>query len=474
MQKLALFTADAEVTPKNLEEAMAQAIGIEIATIPVYLYTYYSITRAPGQGSSPPPSQDMISGQLVQELTAKGMPLDAANYLALDLSAQIMVFANKAGAVIMSVAIEEMLHMALASNVCQALVGTPQLIGKSPGPPWPVQLPGHEPEFNIDLAPFSLDQLMTFLKIESPDPLPKQLPEAAPLPYTTIGKFYDMIIECIETNDLKYQSERPQLVPGKQFYAQNNIDTVYYNKEHKPVYANADDSGDLIYVEDSKSAVAALQLIKEQGEGNMGAGLNSNGTVKCAEPTDPDFDDPAKKELCHFDKFAELYCDYEALTQQFNSHGLGGISDYFVLKVPTNPTVGDYAAPADPTNPHYAEREALYAVATLINAVYTYIFVMTEACYKQEQNTQWETFMFGIHKSMVFILNSLCGDIQGLTYEKDGQTYVGSATFENYPFGLLTSPKSQLVALYESAKALYPQISYLQQRFYDLPDVPLN
>jgi hypothetical protein len=460
MQKLALFAADAEVTPQNLGDAMAQAIGIEIATIPVYLYTYYSINRTPS--SSSPPSQDVISGQLVQELTARGTPLKKANAIALDLSAQIMVFCNKAGAVIMSVVIEEMLHMALASNVCQALVGTPQLIGKSPGPPWPVVLPGHEPEFDINLAPFSLDQLMTFLKIESPDPLPTKMLEAAPIPYKTIGRFYDMIIECIETNDLEYQPERPQLVPGKRFYAQNNIDTVYYNKEHKPVYANADDSGDLIYVSDRASAVAALQLIKEQGEGHMGTGLNKDGSVNCSKPTDPDFDDTTKKELCHFDKFAEIYCDYEALSREFSAYGLGDISDYFVLNVPTNPTLADYTDPA------------LNAVATLINAVYSYIFVMTEACYKQEGNTQYETFMFGIHKSMVFILNSLCGNIQGLTYEKDGKTYVGSATFENYPFGLLTSPKSQLIELYENAKALYPSIAYMGQRFYDLPDVPLN
>jgi hypothetical protein len=456
--------ADAEVTPENLGLALDQAIGIEIATIPVYLYTYYSINRVP--------SQDAISGQLVQELTAAGMPLAKANAVALDLSAQIMVFANKAGAAIMSVVIEEMLHMALSSNVHQALVGVPQLVGKSPGPPWPVVLPGHEPEFPIDLAPFSLNQLMTFLKIESPKPLPSLLAEGA-LPYKTIGEFYDMIIKCIKTNDLTY-NPASQLEPGKHYYANNNIDTVYYSKEHKPQYTNADDSGDLIHVTDRKSAVAALTLIKEQGEGNMGKGFLPDGSVNCSDPTSPDFDDPGHKELCHFEKFAEIYCDYEKLELQFGAYGLGGISDYFVLNFPTNPTNADYSAPSDPTNAHYASREALSAVATLINATYTYIFVMTENCYKQSGNTQYETFMFGIHKTMIFILNSLCGDIQGLMFEKGGKTYIGAPTFENYPFGLMSSPKSQLIALYNTAVALYPTISYLQQRYTDLPDVPLN
>jgi len=456
--------ADAEVTPENLGEALDQAIGIEIATIPVYLYTYYSINRVP--------NQDAISGDLVQKLTAGGIPLDKANAIALDLSAQLMVFANKAGAAIMSVVIEEMLHMALSSNTHQALVGVPQLVGKSPGPPWPVVLPGHEPEFPINLAPFSLDQLMTFLKIESPTPLPSQLAEGA-LPYKTIGQFYDMIIECIKTNDLTY-NRGSQLEPGKHYYAQNNIDTLYYNKQHKAQYTNADDSGDLIHVVDRDSAVAALTLIKEQGEGNMGAGLGPDGSVICNDPNTPDFDDPGHKELCHFEKFAEIYCDYEALEQQFAAYNLGGIASYFVLNVPTNPTVADYAAPADPINAHYANREALSAVATLINATYTYLFVMTENCYKQSGNTQYETFMFGIHKTMIFILSSLCGDIQGLTFEKDGKSYIGSAPFENYSFGLMSSPKSQLNALFNTAVALYPTISYLQQRYQDLPDVPLN
>src|ERR1700756_5541556 len=107
------FRAEAEETPENLGDAIQQAIEIEIATIPVYLYTYYSINRVP--------DQDAISGQLVQALTQKGQPLDKATATALELSAEIMVYANKAGALIMSVAIEEMLHMALSSNLKQAL-----------------------------------------------------------------------------------------------------------------------------------------------------------------------------------------------------------------------------------------------------------------------------------------------------------------------------------------------------------------
>ena len=456
MQTVPFFTAEAEVTPENLGAAIQQAIEIEIATIPVYLYTYYSLNRVPNQNA--------ISGALVQELTSKGMPLADANQVALDLSAQIMVYANKAGATIMSVVMEEMLHMALSSNLKQALIGEPPtLTGRSPGS-YPTELPGHEPEFPINLAPFSLDQLMTFLKIESPKPLPEKMLELAVIPYKTIGQFYDMIKSCIDANDLKYNSELPQLVPGRHYYTTNNIDTVYYDKEHKPQYMDADDSGDLIYVTDRASACQAIDQIVEQGEGNPDATpLNPDGSVNCEPPTDKDYDDKRDKELSHFEKFAQIYCEYNVLSAQFKSYGLeNDISNYFVLNVPTNPTSARYP------------NETIQAVSQLISGVYSYLFVMTEGCYKAEGDTQYEIFMFGIHKSMIFILNSLCGDINNLTYNLNGQKFIAAPTFENYPFGLMSSPKTQLLQLYNNALALYPNISYLAQRFQDLPDVPLN
>lgn len=457
MQENPFFIHEAEVTPKNLGEAIQQAIEIEIATIPVYLYTYYSVNRVPDQNA--------ISGALAWELTAKGMDLPSANKAALELSAQIMVYANKVGASIMSVVMEEMLHMSLSSNLKQALIGQPVLTGRSPSV-YPTCLPGHEPSFDIDLAPFSLDQLMTFLKIESPDPLPDAAPLVKAIPYKTIGQFYDMIKKCLEKNDkkLKYSADRPQLVPGRHYYATNNIDTVYYDIKHQPQYMDADDSGDLVQVVDLKSAKKAIHQIVEQGEGNRDApGLNPDGSVDCKPVTGNDYDDKSKKELSHFEKFAEIYCEYNDLTEKFSSYGLDDIdiSNYFVLNVPTNPTAAKYPD------------QTIQAVAELINGVYTYVFIMTEGCYRKDGDTQYEIFMFGIHKTMIFILNSLCGDINGLTYTENGQTFPASATFENYPFGLMSSPKSQLIELYNNAVALYPTISYLEQRFQDLPDVPL-
>jgi len=396
-------------------------------------------------------------------LVRAGKSTAEASAIALDLSADIMVYANKAGALIMSVAIEEMLHMALSSNLKQALAGLPELVGKSPSV-WPACLPGHEPEFPINRAKLSLDQLMTFLKIESPDPLPDPKLLKAPIPYKTIGQFYKMIKTCIKDNDLPYNTHSPQLLPGKGYYAQNNIDTVYYDKEHNPHFTNAPDSGDLLYVRDRDSALHAIDCIVDQGEGAPGAdGLNPDGSVNCGKVKPADYDDFDKKELSHFEKFAQIYCHYKTLDEKFNGLGIGeiNISDYFVVNVPLNPSTAHYPAHIRP-------------VSDFLNGVYTYLFVMVENCYVQSGNTQYETFMFGIHKSMIFILNSVCGDIMKLTYKHNGHEYVAAPTFEDYPFGLVSSPKSQLIDLYNAAVAVYPTISYLGQRVQDLPDVPLQ
>ena len=113
----------------------------------------------------------------------------------------------------------------------------PDLVGKSPSV-WPACLPGHEPPFYIDRAKFSLTQIITFLKIESPHALPDARLLKAPIPYKTIGQFYKMIIACISDNDLRYNPARCLTTgAGRNFYTPNTIDTVFYDKMHRPQFA---------------------------------------------------------------------------------------------------------------------------------------------------------------------------------------------------------------------------------------------
>ncbi|MGK4568967.1 ferritin-like domain-containing protein [Flavobacterium sp. 3HN19-14] len=459
------FGSQAEkVTPENLGEAIQQAIEIEISTIPTYLFTYYSINRAPNQQSM----INLLTNALLKIDKEPRYTFDEATEIALDISADIMVFANKTGALIMSVAIEEMLHMALSSNLKQALAGRPDLYGRSPAT-WPADLPGHKPALKINAAKLSMDQLETFLNIEKPmKPKQKLLKSARNfIPYPTIGEFYDMVIDCLDKNpDLRYNTRSPQLVPGKGYYAQNNIDTIYYDKEHKPVFTNHDDSGDLICVADKKSAIAAINLIVEQGEGKLvkdAPYLDKDNNLDFAALLQYDFKSDGE-EPSHFEKFAEIYQTFYQLKKKYDAFDIEEMSfeDLFVMNVRSNPATTDYPANIAP-------------VSDLINGVYTYIFVMIEECYRKSGSTQYETFMFGIHKSMIFILNSLCGDIMKLQYTAaDGKQYYATPTFENYNFSPVARPKAQLQNLYAAAVAVYPGISYLGVRIDDLPDVDLK
>lgn len=459
------FGGQAEkVTPENLGEAIQQAIEIEISTIPTYLFTYYSINRAPAQ-------QVMINSLTNALLQVEKNPpysFEEASEIALDISADIMVFANKTGALIMSVAIEEMLHMALSSNLKQALAGMPILYGRSPAT-WPTDLPGHQPPLKINTAKLSMKQLETFLNIEKPmKPKMRAKRLAAYIPYPTIGEFYDMVIKCLEKYpDIPFNTHSPQLVPGRGYYAQNNIDTIYYDKEHKPVFTNEDNSGDLICVADIISAVAAINLIVEQGEGQLvkdAPYLDKDNNLIFSELLKYDFTPKEGEESSHFEKFAEIYQMFDKLERRYNAFNIKDTSfnDLFVMNIASNPATTDYPAHIAP-------------VSDLINGVYTYIFVMIEECYRKSGSTQYETFMFGIHKSMIFILNSLCGDIMKLKYKThEGVEYYASPTFENYPFSPLARPKSQLQDLYNAAVKVYPAISYLGVRINDLPDVDLK
>lgn len=140
--------------------ALQQAVELEHATIPVYLYALYS--------------------------------LDATKN-------------PEIASIIQSVVVEEMLHMTLASNVLNALGGNSQVGQPGFVPTYPGPLPGGvESSLTVNLAPFSMTQLDAFLEIEQPeDPIEfktRQLSLAAGTlvdPSITIGEFYTAISKAI-------------------------------------------------------------------------------------------------------------------------------------------------------------------------------------------------------------------------------------------------------------------------------------
>ena len=95
-------------------------------------------------------------------------------------------------------------------------------------------------------------------------------------------------------------------------------------------------------------------------------------------------------------------------------------------------------------------------------------FLMTEACYYNKGNTQYEIFMFGIHKAMIWVLSLVCVNMSNLTYEKDGITYHGAVPFGRYDFSAHKgSPKEQILALAKKVKFWTDPIE-------QLPDIDMN
>jgi hypothetical protein len=146
---------DATGSVDGVRGALAQAVQLEHATIPAYLYSLYSLK---------PGTNDHIA-----ELVA-------------------------------SVVIEEMSHMALACNILNALGGTPALDDPAFLPRYPGPLPRSvEAGLHVTLEPFSIAHVeKVFMKIEEPEH-PLHFPVAAAAGDTiTIGEFYAGIRSSIE------------------------------------------------------------------------------------------------------------------------------------------------------------------------------------------------------------------------------------------------------------------------------------
>lgn len=487
METKKLFTFSDTVTKENIKEVMQQAIALELATIPTYLSTYYSINRAQ--------NQDALYAKIHAQLSQVGKHTpEKIDELAQELKVDILVYSNKAAALIMSVVIEEMLHLALACNVKQAVCQTaPDLMGIGKILTFPTQLDGHIPEFQINAAKLSLNQLTTFLQIESPkeftDPhKDKQL--LSTIEYHTIGKLYELIIECVEKDFPGPYDYRPQLLPpddsgnARPFYSQNSMNTVHYDREHNPQFANADDSGGLLGVYDAKSAVEALHRIIEQGEGQSNdkkQHILEWGENKMPVPLEivdgkavflpGDYDDSGK-ELAHFAKFLEAYSFGGYYQEKFSKiYGLDDFFSYFVYDTDASPKIADYTA---------SKNKALALCSELGNAVFAYILLMIETCYYKDESTQYDLFMYGIHKSMIWLLSEVGNKINKYTYAKDNAAYRGALTFEPYSFEQSSlRPKAQIMNLVDQLVEADPDWSWATQSKYDsyfpaLPDVGLD
>jgi Ferritin-like len=197
---------------------------------------------------------------------------------------------REAAMIIRSVVVEEMLHMTLASNLLNAVGGTPVLTDREWVGHYPTRIPFHTRSFAVGLRPFDDTALSTFLAVETPtypiaEPPPAPDDAATPRmlavgngPYKTIGAFYGAI-----------QAAFVHLVE------RDGPDAVFTGHQERQVgpehyYASAGTARKILGLTDAREA---LREIVEQGEGD--------GT---GPAPDEKFD--IEKDLAHFYRFNEL------------------------------------------------------------------------------------------------------------------------------------------------------------------------
>lgn len=141
-------------TVDEVKSAIQGAINLEFSTIPIYLYTKFSI-------------------------------LDGTNSQALGL--------------IDSVVGEEMIHMCLACNLLNAIGGSPQIVA----PTFPGYLPGDvAKDTKFHLLPFSPDAMAQAMLIEEPvKPITVKAALATDDASLTIGEYYQRILKALTALD---------------------------------------------------------------------------------------------------------------------------------------------------------------------------------------------------------------------------------------------------------------------------------
>lgn len=240
-------------TIDGLRTAVQAAVELEHATIPPYLYAYYSLDQA---------KNPQIAG------------------------------------LIHSVMHQEMAHMALAANILNAIGGAPSIDDPAFVPTYPGPLPGGvESQLRVHLEPFSLELVHdTFMEIEEPED-PLAFPVRARLmdapPGKTIGEFYAAIGSAISTLGDSIFTGDPALQVTKVL-----------------------SPGDLPAVKDVASAAAVIETIVEEGEGTTHSPLDDqpagelahyyrfaeiyHGGVLTPNPNPPP--DPKPTDLYFYDK----------------------------------------------------------------------------------------------------------------------------------------------------------------------------
>lgn len=381
-------------TVESLFSHLYDAARLEMSTIPLYLYAAYS-----------------IEAQNVSQWSA----------------------GPGAFRLIKSIVIEEMLHLSLVRNLIVAIGYGDHIrfCHRAFVPVFPAPMLHRVPELELKLAPLTTELVRDVF-------MPLELPEKKGAPpesgeYQTIGQFYKAIHDgfrrlCgVEPGP----SFRPDPAKEKALFAHNRLDLQYTN-----TYWNEGGGGAPVVVHDLHSALTAINVIVEQGEG-----MDPDQQEVPLDPADPLPDLKAGLvEFPHYVKFKRIADGWEPIGE--------------VYEVPENPRVSEY--PEGPVRD----------LGQLACAAYTYVLAMLDEIYDtsgMDVKPGATSPRYGLERTFIAAMQGLLfGVIKELvrTPITEG-LYRGShaaPTFEYYEFPEDRSLTAHLKELCERVVPHYPAL----------------
>jgi hypothetical protein len=365
----------------DLVNHLHQAAQVEMSTIPMYLYAAYSI-ETKGHSQWDP---------------------------------GISAFRT-----IISIVLEEMLHLALVRNLMLAIGAGDKITfyDRDFIPHYPSLMLHRIPDLELHLEPCTKDLMdRVFMPLELPAEhgAPPQSDQ-----YNTLGQFYKCIedgFQYLAKNDPKFWSHA--------------ADSVKY--QYTAAYWNRDGGGEPVVVQDLKTAMSAMTMIVEQGEGVD----PDNATV----PIDPVNPKPGLDELSHYAKFKRISDGIEVI----------GV----VKPVPVDPCVADFEG-------------ATARLADLFNAAYCYTLCMLDKLYAlpRELTPEQPSPRYHLERTFIAAMGGLLYPVaELLTNTSIGRSGFNAApTFEYYDFAAgqeesgRKTKKEHLMWLCDQAIVNYPDL----------------
>ena len=354
-------------TVEDLRVHLQWAIQVELTTIPPYLYAMYSIKDS----------------------------------------------GSEAADIMRNIVIEEMLHVALASNLLVSVGGQPRIYHEDVVPRYPCPVPHHREGLTVNLERCSVEFVRDVcMVIEQPEEV-DAIPEDDN--FDTIGQFYLSLENCF-----KKLCEPPD----HQVFAENDP-RKQLTKGYIPEIS---DTGDLSLVTDLESALSAIQIIVEQGEGIRGS----------------HYDDPSKQELAHYFKFERI------------ADGDAPLGD--VWPVVKNPSTAGYSG-------------ALRDLSHLFNGCYSYMLAALEETFTiTDSAKKHEIFFRGLYSVMTAVMPELAQMMMRQPISEGADENAGPS-FEYIQFDSGVSKEAQLEQICRQAQRTNPGLDRMLSIITTLPDL---